>query len=123
MRHCSRSTHARRHAQECLPAPAQEIGQIWGADYDIDVAGRLLDGSMLYGECKWRRGPVGEDVLTTLIERAGQTRYRIGVEARRFVVYARTGFKADVRQRAAEDKRIMLHTPHTLLGLREAAAK
>jgi hypothetical protein len=50
--------HARRYSQERLPAPAQVVGQIWGADYDIDVAGRLLDGSMLYGECKWRRGPV-----------------------------------------------------------------
>ena len=52
--------HARSHSQERLPTPAQEIGQVWGPDYDIDVAGQLLDGSMLYGECKWSRNEVGE---------------------------------------------------------------
>jgi hypothetical protein len=35
--------HARRFSQEYFTAPAQEIGRIWQADYDIDVAGRLLD--------------------------------------------------------------------------------
>jgi len=108
--------HARRHAQEAFPAPAMEIGQIWGADYDIDVAGRLLDGSMLYGECKWRRGAVGADVLTTLIERAGRTRYGRGVEDRHFVLYARTDFTAGVQERAKEDDRISLLTPDAMLA-------
>jgi AAA+ ATPase superfamily predicted ATPase len=111
--------HARRHSQERLPAPAQEVGQLWGADYDIDVAGRLLDGSMLYGECKWRRGAVGEDVLSMLIERAERTGYGRGVEARHFILYARTGYKRGVHERASEDRRIVLHTPDTLLGLGE----
>jgi AAA+ ATPase superfamily predicted ATPase len=109
--------YARRHAQESLPSPAQEIGQIWGADYDIDVAGRLLDGSMLYGECKWRRGSVGADVLATLIERAGRTDYGRGVEDRYFVLYARTDFKTGVQERAKEDGRIVLLTPDTMLAL------
>lgn len=50
-----KSMDARQFPQERLPAPAQEIGRVWQGDYDIDVAGRLLDGSMLYGECKWWR--------------------------------------------------------------------
>jgi AAA+ ATPase superfamily predicted ATPase len=108
--------HARRHSQERLPAPAQEIGQIWSDDYDIDVAGRLLDGSMLYGECKWRRGSIGEDVVATLIERTERTSYGRGIEPRHFVLYARAGFKPDVLARAAEDTRIVLHTPDTILG-------
>jgi AAA+ ATPase superfamily predicted ATPase len=108
--------HARSHSQECLPAPAQQIGQVWGADYDIDVAGRLLDGSMLYGECKWRRAMVEEDVLNTLIDRAEKTTYGRGIEDRHFVLYARTGYKDSVRERATADKRIVLHTPDTILG-------
>jgi AAA+ ATPase superfamily predicted ATPase len=109
--------HARRHSQERLPAPAQEVGQIWGADYDIDVAGRLLDGSMLYGECKWRRGEVGEDVVNTLIRRAEQTAYGRGEGRRHFVLYTRTAFKTGVLERAAKDGRIVLHTPATILGI------
>jgi hypothetical protein len=109
--------HARGYSQERLPAPAQEVGQIWGADYDIDVAGRLLDGSMLYGECKWRRGEVGEDVLNTLMRRAEHTAYGRGEDRRHFVVYARTAFKTAVLERAARDGRIVLHTPVTILGI------
>jgi AAA+ ATPase superfamily predicted ATPase len=113
--------HARRHSQERLPAPAQVVGQVWGPDYDIDVAGRLLDGSMLYGECKWRRGDVGEDVLNTLIDRGEKTAYGRGVDHRHFLLYARTGFKSGVLERAAADERIVLHTPKTILSGSEAS--
>jgi AAA+ ATPase superfamily predicted ATPase len=106
----------RSHIQEKLPSPAQEIGQIWGGDYDIDIAGRLLDGAMLYGECKWRRGAVAADVLATLVERAERTSYGRGVEDRHFVLYARTAFTAGVQERAKKDGRIVLHTPDTMLN-------
>jgi uncharacterized protein len=110
--------HARRHSQERLPAPAKEVGQVWGADYDIDVAGELLDGSILYGECKWRRGEVGEGILDTLVERAGRTAYGRGVDRRHLVLYARAGFTPGVTKRAAADDAIVLHTPDTIVGLR-----
>ena len=109
--------HSRRWSQERLPAPAQEIGQVWGADYDIDVAGRLLDGSMLYGECKWWRREVREDVLYTLIERSEKTTFGKGESRRHFVLYARTGFSAGVLESAASDGRVELHTPDTILGM------
>jgi uncharacterized protein len=109
--------HARSHSQERLPAPAREIGQVWGADYDIDVAGQLLDGSMLYGECKWSRNEIGEGVLETLIDRAQKTSYGHGVDQRHFALYARSGFRTSVTDRADSDARIVLHTPQTILGL------
>lgn len=61
--------HASGYSQERLSAPAQVISQVWGSEYDIDVAGRLRDGDMLYGECKWHRREVGSDILNTLISR------------------------------------------------------
>jgi uncharacterized protein len=107
--------HARRHIQERSGVPAQEVGQIWGADYDIDVAGRLLDGSMIYGECKWWVDLVGEGVLDALIERAGKTEFGHGVDRRRFLLYARKGFTNGVQVRALGDARIILYTPDMLL--------
>lgn len=112
--------HARRWSQERLPAPAQEVGQIWGPNYDIDIAGRLLDGSMLYGECKWWRREVREDVLYTLIERAGKTAYGKGESRRHFVLYARTAFSVEVKEAATSDGRVELHTPETILGIERA---
>jgi uncharacterized protein len=93
--------HARQYSQERFPAPAQEIGRIWDADYDIDIAGTLLDGSMLYGECKWWKELVGENVLDELIERATRTEYGRGNARRYFVLYAKSGFTAALQKRAA----------------------
>ncbi len=115
--------HARQFAQEYFPAPAQEIGRIWQTDYDIDIAGRLLDGSMLYGECKWWRNPVGENVLDELIQRASRTEYGRGNSRRHFLLYARTGFTAALRGRAAQQSGIVLHTPRTMLRSRRSAAR
>ncbi len=72
---------------------------------------------MVYGECKWRRGETGEDVVDTLIHRAEHTAYGRGEDRRHFVLYARTAFKSGVLQRATKDGRIFLHTPATILGL------
>jgi AAA+ ATPase superfamily predicted ATPase len=108
--------HARRHAQERLPAPTQEVGQIWGADYDIDIAGRLLDGAVLYGECKWWQREAGESVLATLAERAASTAYGRGNDRRYFLLYARSGFTRELRARAQTDKRVVLNTPSLMLG-------
>lgn len=107
--------HARRFSQECFSVPAQEIGRIWQADYDIDVAGKLLDGSMLYGECKWWRDLVGENILDELIERASRTGFGRDNHKRQFVLYARSGFTTALQRRAAAQPGIALHTPQTML--------
>jgi uncharacterized protein len=115
--------HARRYSQESLSAPAQEIGQIWSSGYDIDVAGRLLDDSVLYGECKWTRDRIGEGVLDKLIERATLTRYGQDSERRHFLLYSRTGFTETVQERAKADGRIVLHTPATVLAASAVTAR
>jgi hypothetical protein len=71
---------------------------------------------MLYGECKWRRGAVSDDVVTALIERAGRTSFGRGVQDRHYVLYARTGFTSAVTGRAAGSEPIVLYTPEDLLG-------
>jgi hypothetical protein len=107
--------HLRRYAQEFLPAPAQEIGQVWAADFDIDAAGRLLDGTVVYGECKWSTDAVGENVLGRLIERADRTRYGAGERRRRYVVYSRSGFSAELERRASNDPSVHLRTVEDLV--------
>lgn len=114
--------HARQYSQERLPAPVQEVGRIWRQDYDIDIAGTLLDGSMLYGECKWWSTPVGENVLDELIERASTTEFGRDNDRRQFVLYARKGFTAALRKRAATQPGIVLHTPQSMVRPSRARA-
>ncbi len=42
--------HLRQWAQELLPSPASQVGEIWAGNYDIDIAAELLDGSLVFGE-------------------------------------------------------------------------
>jgi uncharacterized protein len=107
--------HARQYSQERLPAPAREIGRIWEADYDIDVAGQLLDGSVLYGESRWWKDPVGENVLNELVARSSRTSYGHGNDRRYFVMYSRKGFTSALRRRGKADPSVILHTPRTML--------
>lgn len=108
--------HARLYLDEVLPTPARLVGQVWAADFDIDVAGELLDGGVFYGECKWWREPVGENVLDRLVERSRATAFGRAAPRRHHLVYARTGFTAELRSRAAAaDGDVHLLTPAELL--------
>jgi len=108
--------HVRRHIQERLVVPARDIGQVWGSDYDIDIAGQLLDGSMLFGECKWAQTEIGEGVLDTMLARSAATTYGLGEQRRHFALYARSGFRAGLRERAAEDGSVSLYSLADMLG-------
>ncbi len=108
--------HARLHLQEVLPAPAQLVGQIWSRDFDIDIAGRLLDGSMLYGECKWWSTPVGENVLDHLVACSQATSWGKDEARRHYLLYSRTGFTAGLKRRAASGTvSVHLFSPDNLL--------
>ena len=107
--------HAQLYLQERLGVPARSVGQIWAKDFDIDVAGTLLDGSMLYGECKWWSDPVGSNILDHLIDCSGKTAYGEGNPNRHFLLYSRSGFTRDVSKRAAALPSIHLFSPSDLL--------
>nr|WP_246581021.1 ATP-binding protein [Deinococcus aestuarii] len=85
----------RRYGQEVFGVPAREVGSIWAADYDLDVAATLLDGRVVYGECKWWEDLVGLNVLGKLRESAQKTRYG-GGEAE-LALFSRRGFTSEVQ--------------------------
>jgi len=107
---------ARLHLQEVLAVPTQEVGQIWGhADFDIDVAGRLLDGAFFYGECKWRSRVIDLGHVRLLRERSEKTTYGEGATGKHYLFFSRSGFSSDVESLAKEDERLHLITPETLV--------
>jgi uncharacterized protein len=100
--------HMRSYAQERFGVPAEEIGCIWGKDFDIDIAGRLLDKSAVFGECKWENTIIGETIRTRLLEAVGRTQYASDARVKHTVFFARKGFSPDLKQSAALDSSIQL---------------
>lgn len=108
--------YARRYINEVLPTAAQEVGQIWAADFDIDVAGRLLNGEAFAGECKWWNGPVGMNVLQRLRETAARSGYERNTGRRYLLLFSRSGFTAELKRAQKQDPDLRLIGPGELLG-------
>jgi len=68
------------YGQERLGVPARTVGKIWAADYDVDVAGELLDGRRIAGECKWWKKPAGLNVHAELAREAARNGYYTGAD-------------------------------------------
>jgi AAA+ ATPase superfamily predicted ATPase len=100
--------HLRDHAQERFAVPASEIGRLWGSDFEIDIAGRLLDGSALFGECKWENATIGESVRKHLEECVVKTRYAEDARAKHLVFFARKGFSNELLKAAEFDSGLQL---------------
>lgn len=107
--------YARRFINEALPAAAQEVGQIWASDYDIDVAGRLLNGAAFAGECKWWSGPIGMNVLHRLRDTATRSSYERDAQERYLLLFSRSGFSADLKRERKRDPYLRLIGPAELL--------
>ncbi len=103
------------YATRQLSTAAGEVGKIWGSDYDIDIAATLLDGSVLYGECKWWSRKVGENVLDQLKEDAAKTDYGDDADTVHWMLISRSGFTDELRQRSSHCDTLHLVTPADLL--------
>jgi AAA+ ATPase superfamily predicted ATPase len=101
------------YAQERLGVPARVVGKIWAADYDVDVAGELLDGRRFAGECKWWKKPAGLNVHADLARDVARSRYFADGEPI-LLLFARNGFTPEMQ--ALESERLLLMTPAALLG-------
>jgi len=108
----------RLYGRERLPSSAREVGRIWAADYDIDVAATLLNGEQAFGECKWWAGPVGLNILDRLQENSALTRYRKRDHTPCYLLFSRSGFTPELETKAAGDPRVVLIDPEQLLDER-----
>jgi uncharacterized protein len=100
--------YVRRYGQELLGQPAREVGRVWAADYDLDVAGKLIKGGTLYGECKWWKDPIGENVLERLLETSPQSNYGERNKQTHYLLLSRSGFTPALEARAEQDANLHL---------------
>jgi len=93
------------------------VGRVWAGDYDLDVVAELADGrarSLLVGECKWWRSPVGANVLRDLRERAARLEAASGRQTR-LAIFSLSGFTDELRS-VAEQENTALISAEELVG-------
>jgi uncharacterized protein len=109
----------RFYANERLPAVAQAVGKIWASDYDVDVAGELLDGTGVAGECKWRRDATGANVLRELQSHVAANPFFADRPNKTIqVIFSRSPMTTEVRRLTAENDSVVLLGPSELIGAR-----
>lgn len=73
-----------------------DIGSWWGTDNvrheeaDLDIVATCDDGSIIFGECKWRNKPTGVDVVNTLKGR-GEL-FKASYADQRLFLFSKSGF-------------------------------
>lgn len=104
----------RARGETLFDVPAEVVGQMWGPDYDIPIAGRLGDQSPVFGACEWHTRKVGDAGADYLINQVRRTDYAPELSGNRpppwYVLFSRSGFTADVESRARADM-LKLVTP------------
>lgn len=105
-----------RYGTQRLPTAPSEIGKIWGADFDIDIAATLLDDSILFGECKWWSHRVGKNVLDELQTDAEKTDYGDDADTVHWMLISKSGFNDELQQRASDSDTLHLVAAAELLS-------
>lgn len=88
--------------QGTLPANYDRIGGWWRGSHEVDLVAVSDEGSLLLGECKWSRKPVGLDVLDGLAAKVS----RVAADTKsnpasvRLALFSRAGFTQALRDRA-----------------------
>lgn len=73
--------------------PYSEVGRWWYGEDEIDIIGLAPnDDRILFAECKWTTEPVGEPLVESLREKAGNVRWGSGERDERFALFSKSGF-------------------------------
>lgn len=100
---------------ELLGHNARESGSLWGAHYDINVAGILTSGAAFYGSAIWSEPPTPRD-LRTLDAAIRETRYGFGREARLRMLFMDGPASPELARAAARRHEVVLVGTDALAG-------
>jgi AAA+ ATPase superfamily predicted ATPase len=84
----------RASGKKVVPFLPDHIGSIWNKDAQIDVAGvNFMEKTLILGECKWNKQPVGVRVLRDLISKTEKVLPSQGDWNVYFLGFSRQGWK------------------------------
>ena len=91
-----------RYWQERIDIAPKQVGAHWESDLEIDIMTENLDDSNWFGECKWWKSPVGENVLNKLIAKVE----RLPEHWRKkpnYMLFSASEFTDSLKQRASKE--------------------
>lgn len=108
--------HMAHDAIETVGANARELGSLWGAGYELPVAGLLTSGAAFYGACSWQPPVRGADPLGSLDTTARAARYGFGREHRLRLHFSSTEPPRWFERAAVRQDQCLLIGPGALVG-------
>lgn len=108
----------RHDAMEHLGAAARECGSLWGAGYDIPVAGVLATGAPFYGAPVDGAAPDSPSALARLDAQVRETRYGFGRERRIRLLFHGGEVPPALQREVARRDDVALLGPDALVGAR-----
>ena len=101
--------YIRLYWSEKLKIAPKQVGAHWGTNLEIDILTENIDESHSFGECKWWRAPVGENVLNHLIQKTTQVADPWNRNPR-YLLFSVNGFTDALKRRAEKDKILLIET-------------
>lgn len=100
-----------------LPFEALDVGRIWDRRVEIDVvAVDRRSRIALLGECRFRRGKMGVEVLEDLMARSKILK-KLGGYKLHYILFSRSGFTSALTQRAKRERvRLVEGVPGAVIG-------
>ena len=87
-----------------------KVGRWWG-NTEIDLIALDSQGAnIIFGECKYWEGPVGVNVLNSLMEKAKEVEWKRNGRKEYFVLFSISGFTEELEKLAASRKDILLQS-------------
>lgn len=90
-----------------------ETGRWWYDEHEIDVVGLTTGETLLVGESKFQRSPLGFDAFATLQDHAEELRWTPSdgsKRAEKYALFSRSGFTSSVKEAAAGRSDLQLFT-------------
>jgi len=101
-----------------FPISCSRVGRWWYGGDEIDVVG--IDAqteTILLGECKWTREPVGESLLAELEQLAPEVRWHGTERTVQYALFSKHGFTSELESMADDRGDLHLFTPPEILAL------
>lgn len=94
--------YVRHYWHEKIEIAPTRVGAHWDSELEIDIVTNNIDESIWFGECKWWKSSVGENVLNQLIEKVEKLSIQFKTDPK-YMLFSSSGFTDELTERATNE--------------------